>query len=239
MQGRALRVYFYNNLWHYFGNIPFYLKTFELHIPLLSWRLMRFTTTWLSSLESVIDSKVLPMRWDDKNCGGRMSQAMYLYDVCRDGDVSEWQDPLSKGIAVYAGNHQRQEWLWIMDDFASIWKESGEWCKESIWEVNYEDGNNERGWNSPLGYRWYNIAYLDFSKLLARWRGLGQRWWRLGSGFLPVKTETYDMYGTGDKRRDATIWDCSWWIPERYQDTGLSGWLNIVHSQRIMRMQVW
>ena len=31
-----------------------------------------------------------------------------------------------------------------------IWKESGEWCKESIWEVNYEDGNNERGWNSPL-----------------------------------------------------------------------------------------
>ncbi len=22
MQGRALRVYFYNNLWHYFGNIP-------------------------------------------------------------------------------------------------------------------------------------------------------------------------------------------------------------------------
>ena len=26
MQGRALRVYFYNNLWHYFGNIPFYLE---------------------------------------------------------------------------------------------------------------------------------------------------------------------------------------------------------------------
>ena len=22
--------------------------------------------------------------------------------------------------------------------------------KESIWEVNYEDGNNERGWGSPL-----------------------------------------------------------------------------------------
>ena len=26
MQGRALRVYYYNNLWHYFGNIPFYLE---------------------------------------------------------------------------------------------------------------------------------------------------------------------------------------------------------------------
>ncbi len=35
MQGRALRVYYYNNLWHYYGNIPFYWKTSLLHIPLL------------------------------------------------------------------------------------------------------------------------------------------------------------------------------------------------------------
>lgn len=45
-----------------------------------------------------------------------------------------------------------------------------------------------------------------------------------GWGFLPVRQETYDMYGTGDKRRDATIWDVRGVeYTERYQDTHL--WL--------------
>lgn len=34
--------------------------------------------------------------------------------------------------------------------FANIWETEGEWCDESIWEINYEQTNNERGWGSPL-----------------------------------------------------------------------------------------
>lgn len=221
MQGRALRVYFYNNLWHYFGNIPFYLENLSSPYTAPQLKADEVYSQLIVELESVIDSKVLPMRWDDKNCG-RMSQAMcymmYAEMVMYQNDKTRYLKALQymQEIIGDTGNYD------LVDDFASIWKESGEWCKESIWEVNYEDGNNERGWNSPLA-----IGGTVLPTLISpnSWPG-GDGWDKGGDGwgFLPVRQETYDMYGTGDKRRDATIWDVRGVeYTERYQDTHL--WL--------------
>lgn len=221
MQGRALRVYFYNNLWHYFGNIPFYLENLSSPYTAPQLKADEVYSQLIVELESVIDSKVLPMRWDDKNCG-RMSQAMcymmYAEMVMYQNDKTRYPKALQymQEIIGDTGNYD------LVDDFASIWKESGEWCKESIWEVNYEDGNNERGWNSPLA-----IGGTVLPTLISpnSWPG-GDGWDKGGDGwgFLPVRQETYDMYGTGDKRRDATIWDVRGVeYTERYQDTHL--WL--------------
>ncbi len=221
MQGRALRVYFYNNLWHYFGNIPFYLENLSSPYTAPQLKADEVYDKLIVELESVIDSNVLPMRWDDKNCG-RMSQAMcymmYAEMVMYQNDKTRYPKALQymKEIIGDKGNYD------LVDDFASIWKESGEWCKESIWEVNYEDGNNERGWDSPLA-----IGGTVLPTLISpnSWPG-GDGWNKGGDGwgFLPVRKETYDMYGTGDKRRDATIWDVRGVeYTERYQDTHL--WL--------------
>ena len=221
MQGRALRVYFYNNLWHYFGNIPFYLENLSSPYTAPQLKADEVYNQLIVELESVIDSNVLPMRWDDKNCG-RMSQAMcymmYAEMVMYQNDKTRYPKALQymKEIIGDTGNYD------LVDDFASIWKESGEWCKESIWEVNYEDGNNERGWDSPLA-----IGGTVLPTLISpnSWPG-GDGWNQGGDGwgFLPVRQETYDMYGTGDKRRDATIWDVRGVeYTERYQDTHL--WL--------------
>lgn len=197
MQGRALRVYFYNNLWHYFGNIPFYLENLSSPYTAPQLKADEVYSQLIVELESVIDSKVLPMRWDDKNCG-RMSQAMcymmYAEMVMYQNDKTRYLKALQymQEIIGDTGNYD------LVDDFASIWKESGEWCKESIWEVNYEDGNNERGWNSPLA-----IGGTVLPTLISpnSWPG-GDGWDKGGDGwgFLPVRQETYDMYGTGDKR---------------------------------------
>ena len=221
MQGRALRVYFYNNLWHYFGNIPFYLGNLSSPYTAPQLKADEVYSQLIVELESVIDSNVLPMRWDDKNCG-RMSQAMcymmYAEMVMYQNDKARYPKALQymKEIIGDTGNYD------LVDDFASIWKESGEWGKESIWEVNYEDGNNERGWNSPLA-----IGGTVLPTLISpnSWPG-GDGWNQGGDGwgFLPVRQETYDMYSTGDKRRDATIWDVRGVAyTERYQDTHL--WL--------------
>ena len=221
MQGRALRVYFYNNLWHYFGNIPFYLENLSSPYTAPQLKADEVYNQLIVELESVIDSNVLPIRWDDKNCG-RMSQAMcymmYAEMVMYQNDKTRYPKALQymKEIIGDTGNYD------LVDDFASIWKESGEWCKESIWEVNYEDGNNERGWDSPLA-----IGGTVLPTLISpnSWPG-GDGWNQGGDGwgFLPVRQETYDMYGTGDKRRDATIWDVRGVeYTERYQDTHL--WL--------------
>ncbi len=221
MQGRALRVYFYNNLWHYFGNIPFYLENLSAPYTAPQLKADEVYDKLIVELESVIDSKVLPMRWDDANCG-RMSQAMcymmYAEMVMYQNDKTRYPKALQYMQELIADKSDYD----IVDDFASIWKESGEWCKESIWEVNYEDGNNERGWGSPLA-----IGGTVLPTLISpnSWPG-GDGWNQGGDGwgFLPVRQETYDMYGTGDKRRDATIWDVRGTeYKERYQDTHL--WL--------------
>lgn len=231
MQGRALRVYFYNNLWHYFGNIPFYLE--NLSTPYIAPQLKadEVYNNLITELEAVIDSKVLPMRWDDKN-SGRMSQAMcymmYAEMVMYQNDKTRYPKALQYMQEIINDKSK----YGLMDNFADIWKESGEWCKESIWEINYEDGNNERGWSSPLA-----IGGTILPTLISpnAWPG-GDGWVKQASdgwGFLPVRQETYDLYSDNDTRRAATCWDCRGMgtdgdaddthYHKRYQDTGL--WL--------------
>ena len=231
MQGRALRVYFYNNLWHYFGNIPFYLENLSIPYTAPQLKADEVYNNLITELEAVIDSKVLPMRWDDKN-SGRMSQAMcymmYAEMVMYQNDKARYPKALQYMQEII---NDKSEYG-LMDNFADIWKESGEWCKESIWEINYEDGNNERGWSSPLA-----IGGTILPTLISpnAWPG-GDGWVKQASdgwGFLPVRQETYDLYSDNDTRRAATCWDCRGMgtdgdaddthYHKRYQDTGL--WL--------------
>ena len=131
MQGRALRVYFYNNLWHYFGNIPFYLENLSIPYTAPQLKADEVYNNLITELEAVIDSKVLPMRWDDKN-SGRMSQAMcymmYAEMVMYQNDKTRYPKALQYMQEII---NDKSEYG-LMDNFADIWKESGEWCKESI-----------------------------------------------------------------------------------------------------------
>lgn len=219
MQGRALRVYFYNNLWHYFGNIPFYLENLTSPYTAPQLKADEVYDNLITELEAVIDSKALPMRWDDKN-SGRMSQAMcymmYAEMVMYQNDKTRYPKALQYMQEIISDKNEYD----LVDDFASIWKESGEWSKESIWEVNYEDGNNERGWGSPLAIGGTVMPTLISPNGWPKIDG----WTQDGWGFLPVRLETYNMFSSNDKRRDATIWDARGVeYTERYQDTHL--WL--------------
>lgn len=219
MQGRALRVYFYNNLWHYFGNIPFYLENLTSPYTAPQLKADEVYNNLITELEAVIDSKALPMRWDDKN-SGRMSQAMcymmYAEMVMYQNDKTRYPKALQYMQEIISDKNEYD----LVDDFASIWKESGEWSKESIWEVNYEDGNNERGWGSPLAIGGTVMPTLISPNGWPKIDG----WTQDGWGFLPVRLETYNMFSSNDKRRDATIWDARGVeYTERYQDTHL--WL--------------
>ncbi len=221
MQGRALRVYYYNNLWHYFGNIPFYLENLSSPYTAPQLSADEVYNNLITELESVINSNVLPMRWDDVNCG-RMSQAMcymmYAEMVMYQKDTSRYATALQYMQEIINDKNE----YGIMDDFASIWKNSGEWCKESIWEVNYEIGFSERTWGNPQG-----IGGTVLPTLISPNSWPGGEGWDAGAngwGFMPVRPETYNMFASNDKRRDATVWDCRGVeYTKRYQDTGF--WL--------------
>lgn len=221
MQARALRVFYYNMLWHYFGNIPFYLVNLSTPYTAPQLTADEVYSRLIVELEEVIASKVLPMRWDDPN-SGRMSQAMcmmmYAEMVMYQNDRERYSTALGyMNEIISSGKYD------IHDDYAELWTTDGEWCIESIWEINYEDGNNERGWNSPLA-----IGGTVLPTLIApnSWPG-GDGWAAGGDGwgFLPVRLSTYEMFEEGDVRRDATCWDVRGAsYTERYQDTHI--WLN-------------
>ena len=221
-QGRVLRVFYYNMLWHYFGNIPFYLTNLTAPYTAPQITADEVYEKLIAELEDVLkpENRVLPMKWDSDN-SGRVSQAMaymmYAEMVMYQNDKSRYQKALdfmeeikeSKNYDLYA-------------DYAGLWEESGEWCIESIWEINYEDNNNERGWGSPLA-----IGGTVLPTLISPNSWPGGDGWDKGAdgwGFLPIRTATYNMYEEKDVRRDATCWDVRGVeYTQRYQDTHI--WL--------------
>jgi hypothetical protein len=220
MQARALRVFYYNMLWHYFGNIPFYLENLSAPYTAPQLKADEVYAQLISELEAVIASNVLPMRWDDAN-SGRMSQAMaymmYAEMVMYQKDTSRYAKALEYMNAIISSGSYK-----LNPDYANIWTESGEWCSESIWEINYNDDNNERGWGSPLAVGGTVLPTLISPN---SWPG-GDGWDQGGDGwgFLPVKLETYNMFSEKDARRAGTCWDTRGVsYTERYQDTHI--WL--------------
>ncbi len=220
-QARLLRVYYYNNLWHYFGNIPFYLENLSSPYTTKQYKADEVYNELIRELEEVIEMKSLPMKWDDANCG-RVSQAMaymmFAEMVMYQNDASRYSKALGFMQELISGSDYK-----LNPDFANIWKTEGEWCSESIWEINYEDANNDRGWSSPLatggtvlptligpnGFHYLNEFGFD-----------GDGW-----GFMPICVETFNMYDPADKRRDATCLDVrGTTYTDRYEDTHI--WLN-------------
>ncbi len=226
MQARALRVYYYNNLWHYFGNIPFYLTNLEGNYIAPQLPADEVYAELIRELEEVIASNVLPMRWDN-TYAGKVSQAMiyimYAEMVMYQNDQSRYAKALEYMNKIISDSQYD-----LVDDYASIWETSGEWSKESIWEINYTDNGNERGWGSPLAIGGTVLPTLISPPNMKPFpeHGLTQDGW----GFLPMKQETYDMFEAGDTRRDATAWDLRD-VPyePRYQNTGL--WLKKYRAQ--------
>ena len=220
MQARLLRVYYYNNLWHYFGNIPFYLENLTAANGYTAPQLKadEVYAQLIVELEAVIDSNVLPVRAEDKDCG-RVTQALaymlYAEMAMYQNDKERYGKALGYMQSLISGGQYKLD-----PDFAHIWTEDGEWCDESIWEINYEDNNNERGWGSPLAVGGTILPCLIGPNGWPGGEGFdaGQDGW----GFMPVRLETYNLYEEGDTRRDATIWDVrGTTYTERYQDTHL------------------
>lgn len=224
-QARVLRVYYYNMLWHFFGNIPFFLENLELPYQADQLPADEVYAQLIKELEEVLEAKVLPMYWTDNSAKdknvGRVSQAMgymlYAEMVMYQGDRERYPRALEYMRRIIGESHYG-----LLEDFAGLWLETGEWCKESIFEINYNDDNNLRGWGSPLA-----VGGTVLPTLISPngWQGgMGLDAGADGWGFMPIRQETYDIFAEGDARIAGTFWDARGMeYSPRYQDTGL--WL--------------
>jgi len=222
-QARLLRVYYYNILWHYYGNVPFYLENLSEPYTAPQISADEIYNKLIPELESIISSDVLPMRWDNANAG-RVSQAMaymlYAEMVMYQNDAARYPTALQ-----YMQEIIKDPKYDLNPDFKDLFDESGEWCIESIFEINYDDDNAQRDWGAAA----LNAGGTVFPTLCSPKNWPGGEGWDTGNdgwGFLPMRVETYNMYDNSDKRRDVTCWDLRTYSQNkayqlRYQDTGL------------------
>lgn len=218
IQARLLRVYYYNILWHYYGNVPFYLENLTLPYTAPQMAADDIYNQLLPELEAIIDANILPMRWPNSEAG-RVSQAfaymLYAEMVMYQNDTQRYAKALDfmKKIAS-SGDYS------LNPDYAAIWEESGEWCSESIFEINYDDNGCQRDWGTSMF-----VGGSVLPTLISPNGYNGDDWSGLdGWGFLPMRVRTYEMFEEGDVRRDATCWDLRGEsYTERYQDTHI--WL--------------
>ena len=220
MQARVLRVYYYSILWHYYGNIPFYLENLSMPYTAPQLQADDIYERLATELESIIATNVLPLRWENSE-SGRVSQAMawmlYAELVMYQNDSSRYPKALSGMKQIISSPDYT-----LNPDFAAIWDESGEWCSESIFEINYQDDNAQRDWATS---KYAGGSVLPTLISPDKWPGgdgldAGADGW----GFMPARLAAYDMYAADDLRRDATIWDVRGVDYKlRFQDTHL--WL--------------
>ena len=221
LEARLLRVYYYNILWHYYGNVPFYLD--NLSVPYTAPQLTadEIYGKLIAELENIIADGSLPLRWDDKDAG-HVSQAfaymLYAEMVMYQNDTDRYSKAL--GFMEELITSPKYD---LNPSFANLWDEAGEWCIESIFEINYNDDMAQRDWGGAA----INAGGSVLPTLISPNTWPGGDGWDAGNdgwGFLPVRLETYNMYQAGDVRRDVTIWDVRGTsYTERYQDTHL--WL--------------
>lgn len=215
-QARVLRVFFYNWLWKFWGNLPYYET--NLTYPYITEQLKadEVYNKIIVDLEGAIALDALPMRETSQNYG-RVTKAMaymlYAEIVMYQNDESRYKKALDY-MEEIIGSGQYS----LTENYADIFKQSGEWNEESIFEINYKSKGAARSWNSPLVAGGTVLPRLISPKDWADGTDGHDNGW----GFCPVRIETYDRYSNNDDRRDATCWDAAkaGSYSPRYQNTG-------------------
>lgn len=202
-QARVLRAFYYMILWKYWGNIPYFETNLSGDYLAPQLKADEIYAKVIADLEDCLngDGANLPMKASAGD-EGRVTKAfaymVYAELVMYQNDADRYSKALGyMNEIIQSGNYM------LYDDYATLWDESGEWCSESIYEINYNDDNHARGWSSPLAQGGTVLPRL-----------LGPRGWTSGVGgvdngwsFGTIRTETYAMFADNDARRDATCFN--------------------------------
>lgn len=217
-EATILKAYYYTILWKFWGNIPYYDTNLES--PYFTEQLGHDAVyeKIVTRIEEAIDLGILPRKAAAGN-EGRVTLAMaymlYAETVMYQKDTTRYAKALGYmkdliGWGIYS----------LVQDYASIWLETGEWCPESIWEFNYISEGGGRDWDHPIATG--GTVYPVFIGIAGCSTTFADGW-----GFGPVAKSAYDMYEENDVRRDTGILNWDKFASEtgatrspRWQDTG-------------------
>ena len=219
-QARLLRAYYYNLLWKYYGNIPFFFENLEAPYTAPQLSADEVYAKVIEDLEDIIANGNLKDEWDDVNVGRvtrPMAYMLYTEMVMYQNDQSRYAKALGFMQNIISSGK-----FGLLDNFADVWTEAGEWSKESIFEINYYSVNGGRAWDNGLGAGGsVNIRLCGPRGFIAKkgdpYEGVVEAGW--GFGYIPPKS--IRSFEDGDARKDVTgfdIWEHG--DAEAMQDAG-------------------
>ena len=214
-QARVLRAFYYNILWKFWGNIPYYEENLSGDFTCQQYPADEVYGKIMADLEGAIALAALPMKWTGDDLG-RVSKAMaymlYAELAMYQNDATRLPKALDYMKEIISADYS------LLPNFGTIFKEEGEWGNETIFDINYKDDNAVRNWGWT-----YTAGGTVLPRLISPNGWSGDAVHDNGWGFAPVRQSTYDMYAATDARRDATCWNVgagNGYTP-RYQDTGI------------------
>ena len=217
-QARVLRVFYYNILWKFWGNIPYYETNLTGDFTGEQFQADEVYAKFIVDLEGAIALNALPMKRDDSEVGRvtlAMAYMLYAEAVLYQNDESRFGTALDYMKQIITSTQYD-----LLPNYGDIFKEEGEWGSESIFEINYKSVGGQRYWSWVRGAGGTVLPRLISPK---DWTGDSDH--DAGWGFAPIRQETYALFDASDARRDATCWDAkktgTGTYEARYQDTGL------------------
>ena len=213
----ALRAFFYNYIWHWWGNIAYYTTNLDGDYLAPQYTADEVYEFIMEDIEKVIELNRLPEKCEGAELGRVTKHFVYmLYAEVVMYQNDEKRKPTALQYMEDIINSNKYD---LVSDFASIWEVEGEWGIESIWEINYSDYQAGRNWS------WGGTAGGTVVPAMILPRGYESKKDKIydntGWGFATVRKSTYDSYDPADKRRDASIWQpAADSYKHGYQDTG-------------------
>lgn len=200
----ALRTYYYFQVWRFYGNVPYFENNPTDIVN--EWKdLKQFSVDeiyekLIVDIDKAIDSNALPDR--QTSAQGHFTKAaakmLKAHIVLMKEDQTKYVEVINDmNSIITSGEYQ------LVDDYASIWEDEGEWGSESIFEINYSDIGSSRGWGDdnrkPGGTVFPTMIGIN---------GLNDtinKIYSSGWGFMPIEKHLYDLYDDNDQRKNASI----------------------------------
>jgi len=213
-EAHYLRAYYTHLLWKFWGNIPYFEEPLGSE-PYMT-KQMTADEVYKEIMED-IDFACVEGRMKFKTTGsdlGRTNRAaalmlkarvvLYQKDQSRYAEITN-----DMATIIRSGSFD------LMTNFVTMWEDQNEFCNESIFETNQLPEG--KSWGNAWGGYGTNLPAFISPNELKDPAGIFKGGW----GFGPVRKAAYDMYETGDTRREGSI--NAW--PEgsygaRFQNTG-------------------
>lgn len=201
-QLRVLRAFYYNVVWKLYGNIPCYFENLEA--PYIDEQLKadQVYDKVIADLEDVIDNGALQAEYPLDEAGHvtrPMAQMLFTEMVMIQNDNTRYGKALGFMQQIISSGQ-----FDLVSDFSSIWAESGEWGKESIFEINYFNVNSSRAWDNRLAAGGNVMSRLCGPRDFTPGAGCDVE---AGWGFASLPVHAANLFTANDRRRAITVFD--------------------------------